>query len=112
MDHSMLAKHEFEKIASQINDRLLKPYEDDALNLPGFVQFFWQTAIFCHHRNKFKASFIREYNGGRTNYKSLSLGEMIQNLVTWFKIAAKVRDRTLAGPYEYPELADDPSKAN
>ena len=41
MDHSMLAKHEYEKIASQINDRLLKPYEDDALNLPGFVQFFW-----------------------------------------------------------------------
>ena len=112
MDHAMLAKHEFEKISSLINEILLKPYEDDALNLPGFIQFFWQSAIFCHHKGRFKTSFIREYNGGRTNHKSLSLGEMIQNLVTWFKLAAKSRDRNLAGLYEFPELAHDPLKAS
>lgn len=36
---------------------------------------------------------------------------MIDNLVTWFKVAVKARDRTLVGVYEYPELAEDPSKA-
>ena len=91
-----------------INDRLLKPYDDDALSLPGFVQFFWQSAIYCHEKNRFKPSFISKHNGGRTHSKSLSYGEMIQNLVTWFKFAAKVRDKSLAGIYDYPELAFDP----
>lgn len=112
MDHTMLSKHEFSKLTQLINDRLLKPYDDDALNLPGFIQFFWQTAIFCHQKSRFKASFIRQHNGGRTNFRSLSLAEMIQNLVTWFKVAAKARDRTLAGLYEFPELASDPLKAS
>lgn len=49
MDHSMLNKHEFQLLISQINERLLKPYDDDALNFAGFVQFFWQSAIYLHN---------------------------------------------------------------
>ena len=39
----------------QINTKLLRPYDDDALNFAGFVQFFWQSAIYCHNQNRFKA---------------------------------------------------------
>ena len=48
MDHAMLNKHEFQMLMPRINDKLLKPYGDDALNFAGFVQFFWQSAIYCH----------------------------------------------------------------
>lgn len=41
MDHSMLNKHEFQLLMQQINSKLLKPYDDDALGFAGFVQFFW-----------------------------------------------------------------------
>ena len=37
MDHAMLSKHEFQLLMTQINEKLLKPYDDDALNFPGFV---------------------------------------------------------------------------
>ena len=37
MDHGMLSKHEFQQLMSQINDKLLKPYDDDAMNFAGFV---------------------------------------------------------------------------
>ena len=49
MDHSMLTKHEFKNLMQQINTKLLRPYDDDALNFAGFVQFFWQSAIYCHN---------------------------------------------------------------
>ena len=37
MDHNMLSKNEFTLFMIQINEKLVKPYEDDALNLAGFV---------------------------------------------------------------------------
>ena len=37
MDHAMLSKHEFQMLMTRINDKLLKPYGDDALNFAGFV---------------------------------------------------------------------------
>jgi len=37
MDHSMLNKHELQLLMTQINEKLLKPYNDDALNFAGFV---------------------------------------------------------------------------
>lgn len=91
---------------SQINDKLLKPYDDDALNFAGFVQFFWQSAIYCHNHLRFKAP---HETGGRS-IKSLLFGDMIQNLIVWFKLAAETR----GGPtilYDYPELSGDPKKA-
>ena len=36
---------------------------------------------------------------------------MINHLINWFKVAAKARDRSLVGVYEYPELVHDPAKA-
>jgi len=41
LDHTMLSKNEFQMLVALINDKLMKPYDDDALNFPGFVQFFW-----------------------------------------------------------------------
>ena len=86
-----------------INDKLLKPYSHDSLNFAGFVQFFWQSAIYCHNVGRFKAP----HETGGKSIKSLLFGEMIQNLIRWFKVAARARGypTTL---YEYPELASEP----
>ena len=75
MDHNMLSKNEFTLFMIQINEKLVKPYEDDALNLAGFVQFFWQTAIYCHTNLRYKAP----YETGGRSISSLLLGEMILN---------------------------------
>ena len=91
---------------SQINDKLLKPYDDDALNFAGFVQFFWQSSIFCHNNLRFKAP---HETGGRS-IKSLLFGEMVENSVTWFKVAAQARGGSTV-LYDYPELAAEPQKA-
>ena len=45
---AMLSKSEYEMLINLINDKLLKPYDDEALNFTGFTQFFWQSAIYCH----------------------------------------------------------------
>lgn len=63
LDHAMLSKNEFQMLTVLINDKLLKPYDDDALNFPGFVQFFWQSAIFLHLQNKFK---VPHETGGKS----------------------------------------------
>ena len=42
-------------LISMINDKLLKPYNDDALNFNGFVQFFYQSSVFLHHNGRLKA---------------------------------------------------------
>jgi len=63
LDHVVLTKNEFQSFTVLINDKLLKPYDDDALNFPGFVQFFWQSAVFFHVQNRFKEP---HETGGRT----------------------------------------------
>ena len=73
MDHAMISKHEFKIISEQINDKLMKPYGDDALNFSGYVQFFWQVAIYCHQQLRFKAP----HETGGKPIKSLLFGEMI-----------------------------------
>ena len=40
LDHSMLTKNDYQTLVNLINDKLLKPYNNDALNFAGFVQFF------------------------------------------------------------------------
>ena len=45
---ALLSKSEYETLITLINDKLLKPYDAEALNFTGFVQFFWQSAIYCH----------------------------------------------------------------
>jgi len=37
LDYNMLSKSEYQLLVSLINDKLLKPYDDDALNFTGFV---------------------------------------------------------------------------
>ena len=38
---AMLSKSEYQTLITLINDKLLKPYDDEALNYAGFIQFFW-----------------------------------------------------------------------
>ena len=85
MDHGMLSMSEYQMLVQLINDKLLKPYDDDALNFAGFVQFFWQSAIFCHNQHRFKAP----HETGGKDISMLLYGEMITNAVTWFKFAAR-----------------------
>ena len=74
------------------------------MNFAGFVQFFWQSAIFCHNQGRYKAP---QETGGKS-IKSLLFGEMIKNQIVWFKLAAKSRGypTTL---YDHPGI--DPSQA-
>ena len=85
MDHGMLSMSEYQMLVQLINDKLLKPYDDDALNFAGFVQFFWQSAVFCHTQHRFKAP----HETGGKDISMLLYGEMITNAVTWFKFAAR-----------------------
>ena len=85
MDHGILTKSEYQMLVQLVNDKLLKPYDDDYLNFAGFVQFFWQTAIFCHTHKRFKAP----HETGGKDISMLLYGEMITNAVTWFKFAAR-----------------------
>ena len=62
---------------------------------------------FCHKMNRFnKRGGSVVGSNGREDYPA-----MITNLINWFKVAVKARDRALVGVYEYPELAHDPAKA-
>ena len=106
MDHAMLSKSEYQLLVNLVNDKLLKPYDGDALNFPGFVQFFWQSAIFCHTHYRFKAP----HETGGKDISQLLYGEMIANAVTWFKLAARSHGHQTA-IYDHPELAGDPQKA-
>ena len=106
LDHSMLTKSDYQTLVNLINDKLLKPYDDDALNFAGFVQFFFQSAVFMHLQGRLKEP---HETGGQT-ISQLTYGEMINNVVTWFKLAAKVRNFQTA-IYDHPELMNDPQKA-
>ena len=104
---AMLSKSEYETLISLINDKLLKPYDEEALNFTGFVQFFWQSAIYCHEMNKLKAP----HDTGGKYLSQLIYGDMIENLVKWFKLAAVARNFSNIDAYEYPELANNLPKA-
>ena len=90
----------------RINNKLLLKYGNEALTYTGFLQILMQSAFFMHNKARFKAPVE---TGGR-EIKYLSFGDMIQNLIAWFLVAAKSRGYTVLF-YENPESLIDPARA-
>jgi hypothetical protein len=105
--HALLTKTEVTVFMKLINRRLVCRYDEDALDYYGFVHFLVQIALFFH----LKARFISPQETGNKSMHSLTFGEMVENMITWFKLAADQRgfDSAL---YDCPEAAADLSKAS
>lgn len=70
-----------------INRMMVCRYEDDALDYQGFAHFLVQIAIFFHLRER----FIAPHETGGKSINSLTFGDMVENLIMWFKLAANAR---------------------
>ena len=90
----------------RINNKLLLKYGNEALTYAGFIQILMQSAFFMHNKARFKAPVE---TGGR-EIKYLSFGDMLQNMITWFSMAAKSRGYTVLF-YENPDSLLDPARA-
>ena len=57
-----------------------------------------------------KARFRAPHETGGREIKYLNYGEMFQNMITWFNVAAKSRGQSVL-LYENPESVTDPTRA-
>lgn len=85
--HSLLSKTEMCTFMKLINRKMLSRYEEDSLDFQGFVHLMIQIGLFFH----LKERFIAPHETGGKNIHQLNFGEMIDNLITWFKLAAQAR---------------------
>ena len=85
---------------------MLSPFEEDALDFKGFVHLFVQLAIFFHLKEK----FIAPHETGGKAIHALAFAEMLENLITWLKLAANSRGQPTV-MFDCPDAACDPSKA-
>ena len=81
-------------------------FEDDALDYQGFQQFLIQISIHFHLKGK----FLETHETGGKCISQLTFGEMLENLVSWFRIAAASKRQPML-LFECPDAAFDPSKA-
>jgi hypothetical protein len=85
--HSLLSKTEMCTFMKLINRKMLSRYEEDSLDFQGFVHLMIQIGLFFH----LKERFISPHETGGKGIHQLNFGEMIDNLITWFKLAAQAR---------------------
>lgn len=70
------------------------------------MHFIVQVSIFFH----FKQRFIAPHETGGKAINHLTFGEMVENLITWLKLAANFRGQSIV-LFECPDAAADPSKS-